>query len=110
MGLELPHRDRPYHLLDIGCGSTISGETVTKAGHILTGYDISQAMLDIALERETGIDLCKGDIGNGLPFRMNSFDGALSISVLQWLCKPDKAHNNSFKRLKRFLETLFQCL
>lgn len=37
--------DQPCHILDLGCGSGLSGETLTEQGHIWTGVDISQAML-----------------------------------------------------------------
>ena len=31
-------------------------------------------------------DLCHHDLGDGLPFRPGMFDGAISISAVQWLC------------------------
>ena len=50
------------------------------------GLDISAAMLDVAKEREVEGDLCHHDLGDGLPFRPGMFDGAISISAVQWLC------------------------
>ena len=50
------------------------------------GMDISEAMLDVALDREVEGDLCVSDLGQGLPFRTGTFDGAISISAVQWLC------------------------
>lgn len=52
----------------------------------LQGMDISPAMLDVAKDREADGDLCLGDLGHGLPFRAGMFDGAISISAVQWLC------------------------
>ena len=43
-------------------------------------------MLDVAQEREVEGDLCHHDLGDGLPFRPGMFDGAISISAVQWLC------------------------
>lgn len=43
-------------------------------------------MLDVASEREVEGDLCVHDLGHGLPLRPGSFDGAVSISAVQWLC------------------------
>lgn len=43
-------------------------------------------MLDVAREREVEGDLCLHDLGHGLPLRPGSFDGAISISAVQWLC------------------------
>ena len=53
---------------------------------LVQGMDISEAMLDVALDREVEGDLCVGDLGQGLPFRTGTFDGAISISAVQWLC------------------------
>jgi 18S rRNA (guanine1575-N7)-methyltransferase len=39
--------------------------------------DISKAMLDVAYERETEGDLVWSDMGNGMPFRAGTFDGAI---------------------------------
>lgn len=50
------------------------------------GADISPAMLDVAREREVEGDLLLGDLGHGLPLRAGAFDGAISISAVQWLC------------------------
>ena len=43
-------------------------------------------MLDVAVEREVEGDLLLGDLGHGLPLRAGTFDGAISISTVQWLC------------------------
>lgn len=48
--------------------------------------------------------------GQGLNFRPGSFDGAVSISALQWLCNVDKKGHEPFKRLRRFFELLYSCL
>ena len=52
----------------------------------MQGLDISQAMLDVAVEREVEGDLCLHDLGHGLPIRPGTVDGAISISAVQWLC------------------------
>ena len=55
-------------------------------------------------------DLILGDMGDGLPFKAGAFDGAISISALQWLCNADKAHHKPVKRLFKFFTTLYACL
>lgn len=55
------------------------------------GTDISAAMLDVALDREVEGDLCLHDLGAGLPLRAGTFDGAISISAVQWLCNAVRA-------------------
>lgn len=102
--------DRPCLLLDIGCGSGISGEAISDAGHAWIGYDISKSMLGIAVKREVEGDLVLSDAGQGLKFRPGTFDGAISISALQWLCNVDKRGQEPWKRLKLFFERLFACL
>ena len=42
--LNLP-ADRPAFLLDIGCGSGLSGEVLSENGHTWVGLDISPSML-----------------------------------------------------------------
>lgn len=102
--------DKPHFILDIGCGSGLSGEILTEEGHIWTGMDISANMLATGLDRELDGDLFLADMGNGIPFRAGTFDAAISISAIQWLCNADTTHNDPKKRLMRFFNTLFASL
>lgn len=108
--LALPDDGIPKLLLDIGCGSGLSGETISENGHHWIGLDISSSMLDIALEREVDGDLLLSDIGQGLCLRPGTVDGAISISAVQWLCNADKSCNEPRLRLKAFFGTLYRCL
>ncbi|CDP12565.1 unnamed protein product [Coffea canephora] len=108
--LALPDDGVPKLLLDIGCGSGLSGETLTESGHQWIGFDISPSMLDVALEREAEGDLILGDMGQGLGVRPGVIDGAISISAVQWLCNADKSCHEPRKRLKSFFESLYRCL
>ncbi|KAJ1530582.1 hypothetical protein ONE63_005465 [Megalurothrips usitatus] len=107
--LMLPE-DKPCYVLDIGCGSGLSGSVLDEQGHFWVGVDISPAMLDVAHDREVEGDLILGDMGEGMPFRAGTFDGAISISALQWLCNADKSSHNPVKRLYKFFSTLNACL
>lgn len=42
--LALPD-DKPSFILDIGCGSGLSGEILEEEGHVWAGVDISPSML-----------------------------------------------------------------
>ncbi|GAA5854027.1 hypothetical protein JCM9279_003768 [Rhodotorula babjevae] len=101
---------RPSFLLDIGAGSGLSGEILTEEGHQWVGMDVSGGMLEVALEREVEGDLMLADIGQGIPFRPSSFDGAISVSVLQWLCNADSTAHSPAGRLLRFFTDLFGAL
>ena len=174
--LALPAR--PCYILDIGCGSGLSGEALERAGHYWAGCDISASMLEVARQRsanrededddddddddgegdddddhedqgqegddeeedpdaldeeyddeegngmsgdhggnddaDAGLppmgDLLLADMGQGLPFRPASFDGAVSVSALQWLCYSDSSEQDPKLRLNRFFSTLYTVL
>ncbi|XP_050208105.1 18S rRNA (guanine-N(7))-methyltransferase RID2 [Mercurialis annua] len=108
--LALPEDGVPRLLLDIGCGSGLSGETLTESGHQWIGFDISESMLNVAVEREVKGDLLLGDMGQGLPLRPGAIDGAISISAVQWLCNADKSSHEPRLRLKAFFGSLYRCL
>ncbi|KAF8843563.1 S-adenosyl-L-methionine-dependent methyltransferase [Paxillus ammoniavirescens] len=120
--LSLPPGESAF-LLDIGCGSGLSGEILDEEGYIWAGVDISPSMLEVALDREVEGDLFLQDIGQGFGFRPGSFDGAISlvhhvdvsshsISVLQWLLNAETSHPTSSPphRLNRFFTTLHTAL
>jgi len=108
--LALPEDGQPKLLLDLGCGSGLSGETITENGHHWTGFDISPSMLEVAAEREVEGDLCQKDLGQGLGIRPGVYDGAVSISALQWLCNAETSRQNPKERLKNLFDSLYRCL
>ncbi|GAB1290266.1 Probable 18S rRNA (guanine-N(7))-methyltransferase [Apodemus speciosus] len=101
---------QPSYLLDIGCGSGLSGDYISEEGHYWVGIDISPAMLDAALDRDTEGDLLLGDMGQGVPFRPGSFDGCISISAVQWLCNANKKSDVPARRLYCFFSSLYSAL
>uniref|UniRef100_A0A3B4AJ37 18S rRNA (guanine-N(7))-methyltransferase n=1 Tax=Periophthalmus magnuspinnatus TaxID=409849 RepID=A0A3B4AJ37_9GOBI len=107
--LNLPE-GQPCYLLDVGCGSGLSGDYLSEEGHYWVGVDISTSMLDVALDRDVEGDLLVGDMGQGMPFRPGTFDGCISISALQWLCNADKRTHSPPKRLYTFFSTLYSSL
>ena len=72
--------------------------------------DISPSMLDVALQRDVDGDLLLADMGQGVPFRPGTFDGAISISALQWLCSVDGSEERAGVRLDRFFGGLYASL
>ena len=43
--------DKPSLVLDVGCGSGLSGKSLEEAGHVWIGCDVSRDMLTVANER-----------------------------------------------------------
>lgn len=128
--LELLDLDIPSFVLDVGCGSGLSGAILSQHGHSWVGMDISPSMLDIALQRQQQPqieltendandyddadaghgDLFLADMGQGVPFRPGAFDAAISISAVQWLCNADSSAVTVESRLRRFFDTLYVSL
>lgn len=114
--LELLSLPSPSLVLDIGCGSGLSGDILSSVPpvdggpHIWVGMDISASMLDIALQRDVDGDLLLADIGQGVPFRAGTFDAAISISAIQWLCNAESSGTSPQGRLTRFFNGLYASL
>jgi len=114
--LELLDLPSPSLILDIGCGSGLSGEILSSLSpaeggpHLWIGMDISASMLDIALQRDVEGDLMLADIGQGVPFRAGTFDAAISISAIQWLCNAESSEVSAAGRLSRFFNGLYASL
>ncbi|KAG6977948.1 18S rRNA (guanine(1575)-N(7))-methyltransferase [Fusarium oxysporum f. sp. conglutinans] len=110
--LELLDLKSPSLILDVGCGSGLSGEILSSiepeegGPHTWIGMDVSPSMLDIALQRDVEGDLMLADIGQGVPFRAGTFDAAISISAIQWLCSAETSDTSPFGRLTRFFNGL----
>ena len=142
-------------VVDVGCGSGLSGAALERAGHAWVGCDVSRDMLRVAARRAARDDdggeaedmddseeeeeeedgseeadgseeeadggagdraanataeLLEHDMGLGLPFRDGAFDGAVSVSALQWLCYDNDAASSAPRRLNRFFDSLYRCL
>ncbi|KAI1134980.1 S-adenosyl-L-methionine-dependent methyltransferase [Hypoxylon sp. FL0543] len=114
--LELLDLSSPSLILDVGCGSGLSGEILSSippdegGPHAWIGMDVSASMLDVALQRDVEGDLLLADIGQGVPFRAGTFDAAISISAIQWLCNAESSDVSPAGRLSRFFNGLYASL
>ncbi|KAF3062825.1 18S rRNA (guanine(1575)-N(7))-methyltransferase [Daldinia childiae] len=114
--LELLDLPSPSFILDVGCGSGLSGEILSSippeegGPHVWVGMDVSASMLDVALQRDVEGDLLLADIGQGVPFRAGTFDAAISISAIQWLCNAESSDVSPAGRLSRFFNGLYASL
>lgn len=114
--LEVLDLKTPSLILDVGCGSGLSGEILSEVPpeeggpHVWIGMDISQSMLEVARQRESDGDLFHADVGQGIPFRAGTFDAAISISAIQWLCNAESSDESPEGRLRRFFDGLYASL
>ena len=67
-------------------------------------------MLTVATEREVEGDLLYADMGQGFGFRPGTFDAAISISAIQWLCTAESKLENPIRRIHAFFQSLFRVL
>ncbi len=68
-------------ILDAGCGDGFTIPYFARAGFQVSGIDSSSAMLELAAERNPGVDLIRADIRK-TPFPGNCFDGIWSGGVM----------------------------
>ncbi|MDF9277109.1 methyltransferase domain-containing protein [Arthrobacter sp. EH-1B-1] len=75
-----------HRVLDAGCGSGPLAAALKAKGAIMTGFDSSPAMLELARQRlGATANLCLADLGKSLPFADDSFDDVVSSLVLHYL-------------------------
>jgi SAM-dependent methyltransferase len=76
-------------ILDLGCGTGLVGETLRKAGHTgrITGVDISQKSLDLAMEKASVYARCvEASLEDGLQeISTDEFDAAVCVGVLSYV-------------------------
>ncbi|MFF2032025.1 class I SAM-dependent methyltransferase [Arthrobacter sp. NPDC058192] len=72
-----------HRVLDAGCGSGPLSAALGAKGAIMTGFDASPAMLELARQRlGATADLFVADLSKPLPFADGSFDDVVSSLVL----------------------------
>jgi 18S rRNA (guanine1575-N7)-methyltransferase len=100
-------------ILDLGCGTGMSSDTMAEHGISFIGSDLSEAMLREGAERgcNEGGDFLVADMGATMAFRDGLFDGAISISALQWLLNADGGEKyEPYKRLRILFTSLRRVL
>ncbi|KAM0680603.1 Williams Beuren syndrome chromosome region 22 protein [Glugoides intestinalis] len=104
--LEIDEKAPPF-ILDIGCGSGLSGKILSEQGYEWVGIDVSRSMLMLAESSVQNSGLLCHDIGVEFPFQDESFDYAISISVLQWLFQSFRTDHIPIKRIRTFFKSLY---
>ena len=73
-------------ILDAGCGSGPLAEALREKGAVVSGFDASAAMVDLARQRLGGdADVRVADLGEPLPFSDDEFDVVVASLVLHYL-------------------------
>lgn len=75
-----------HRVLDVGCGSGPLSAALAAKGAIVTGFDSSPAMVELARRRlGEGVDLHVADLSQPLPFADNIFDDVVASLVFHYL-------------------------
>jgi ubiquinone/menaquinone biosynthesis C-methylase UbiE len=89
-------------ILDAGCGTGVFTRDIISSGSKVIGLDVSLPMLRRAREKSGSIRFLpiRGDISS-LPFREESFDKVVSITVLEFIAEAKKAMAELFRVARR---------
>ncbi|AIF69770.1 ubiquinone biosynthesis protein UbiE [Palaeococcus pacificus DY20341] len=85
--------------LDLGCGTGNYTLELYKRGFNVVGTDLSFEMLKIAKTKLPNVPFIKANAYN-LPFKDESFDLVLSVTMFEFLKEPEKAVKEIYRVLK----------
>jgi len=84
--LELAAEVAGRKILDIGCGAGPLAEELISRGAMVSGFDASREMVELARERlGSSADLQVARLGESLPYADDAFDDAVSSLVFHYL-------------------------
>ncbi len=89
-GLEALRIGPGSRVLDVGCGSGMFCRMATDVGAVVSGYDATPELLEIARERTPAGDFYEGDIER-LPWLDDSFDVVTGFDAFQYAARPVEA-------------------
>lgn len=72
-------------ILDLGCGTGLCGIPFKPYARSLIGIDLSQKMLDVAMQKNIYSELLKSDLNSYLTHQSNQFDLILAGDVLVYI-------------------------
>ena len=93
---------RPF-LLNVGSGSGLCGSSLSQHNLEWIGSDISRNMLENANPMDEHLEM---DCFIRLPFRNEVFDGAISVSAIQWVCVSASPEKQSVLFMKEMFRVL----
>lgn len=84
---------------DLGCGSGVFTDLLSKRGYRCTGVDLSPGLIAAAKRKYSGIEFIEGDVEK-LPFPDASFDRVLLSGIVHHLPDPSRCAAEVFRILK----------
>jgi predicted TPR repeat methyltransferase len=84
----------PYSILDLGCGTGLSGAVLAPMAKSLVGVDLSNRMLDVAREKNIYTELIQSDIAEFLTTSSHRFDVVTALDVFIYLGDLESVFDN----------------
>jgi len=94
-----PNSPNKFQLLDLGCGTGLSGLAFQKIAGSLTGIDISSQMLDKALHKNIYTKLIEMDIQDFLSSTQQKFDLIISADTFNYFGDLSSIFNHLYATL-----------
>jgi len=85
---------------DLGCGSGVFTDLLSKLGYQATGLDLSPKLIALARAKYSGVAFLEGDVEH-LPFPDESLDGVLLSGLVHHLPDPTRCASEVYRVLKR---------
>lgn len=84
---------------DLGCGSGVFTDLLSKLGYEAIGLDLSPKLIALARSKYPKVEFLEGDVEQ-LPFADNSLDGVLLSGLVHHLPDPSRCAREVFRVLK----------
>jgi ubiquinone/menaquinone biosynthesis C-methylase UbiE len=86
-------------IVDLGCGSGVFTDQLSRLGYKAVGLDISSKLVALGRNRYPGVEFLQGDV-EYLPFSSSSLDGVLLSGLVHHLPDPSRCAAEVFRVLK----------
>jgi ubiquinone/menaquinone biosynthesis C-methylase UbiE len=90
----------PGRVADLGCGSGVFTDLLSKQGYQATGLDISPKLIALGRAKYPTVEFHEGDVEH-LPFADGSMDGILLSGLVHHLPDPNRCAAEAFRVLKK---------